>query len=331
MALTQTTLDMIDLGGGGLNFRNVVINGNCRVAQRGSVSASNNAYTYGGADRIMAYPNSFTTFSGTVTQVTNIAATASGVAQGLTSVTTTGTGSIIFATRLEAKDCARLNGRTVTISAKMYHEVSGGLSSAIQLYKANAADNFSGGVTQINTTVNTGTLPVNTFTQVSATFTLGATDGANGLMIFWQFQSVGAVTGKTFAIGDLQMTEGTVVLPIDVPPYQYDLALCQRYYAKETGYNVKIGSRYGANLVYFSYTTPVEMRSTPAVANTGTNWQVTSTTAAENSLTSTINTVLSYVGGNVDVVLNTTFNPAAYIYMVLSSSNTNSITFSAEL
>lgn len=300
---------MLDLGGGGLNFRNAIINGNCRVAQRGSVSATNNAYTYGGADRIMAYPNSFSTFSGTLTQVTNIADTASKVAQGLTSVTTTGTGSIIFATRLEAKDCVRFAGRTVTISAKMYHEVTGGLGGAIQLYKANAADNFSG-VTQINTTVNTGTIPVNTFTPVSATFTLGANDAANGLMVFWQFQAVGAVTGKTFAIGDLQMTEGTVVLPIEVPPIGYDDALCKRYFYQVGSYGPQAlgtGFVYSATEIDMTLTLPVAMRATPAISQTtgasyytlagAPNKAFTGFSGAQNFAGNTVNLFVSGLSG----------------------------------
>lgn len=271
MPLTQVTTGLIadqavtpaKLANSGyeLGMRNAVINGCCRVAQRGSVSATNNAYTYGGADRIMAYPNSFTTFSGTVTQVTGTA-TASGVAQALTSVTTTGTGSIIFATRLEAKDCARFNGKTITISAKMYHEVTGGLGGAIQLYKANAADNFSG-VTQINTTVNVGTIPLNVFTQVSASFTLGATDASNGLMIFWQFQSVGAVTGKTFAIGDLQMEVGATATPFDCRPIGTELALCQRYYEAGTAYVTTYSN--GTNAILSSHQFKVTKRANPTL------------------------------------------------------------------
>jgi len=254
---------MLDLSVGGPVFRNAVINGNCRVAQRGSVALTNNAYTYGGCDRIMAYPNSFTTMTGSVAQASAGTSTASGNAQAAT-ITTTGTGSMIFATRLEAKDCTRFNGKTITISAKVYHDVGSNVSTAIQLYKANAADNFSG-VTQLGTTISTGNAATGTYTQISATFTLGSTDASNGLMIFWQFQSIGAVTSKTFAIGDLQMTEGITVQQIEVPPYQMDEAACMRYYeAGTTGQSINNGT--ASTNVSHTHTYRVRKRATPTLS-----------------------------------------------------------------
>lgn len=250
---------MLDLGGGGIGFRNAVINGNCRVAQYGSKSTPNNVATYGGCDRIFAYPNSFSTASGTVQQSSGNATT-SGNAQQCT-ITTTGTGSMIYGTRLEAKDTARFAGRTVTISAKVYHDVGSAVGTAIQLYKANAADNFSA-VTQVGTTVSTGNVANATWTPISATFTVGSSDAANGMMIFWQFQSIGAVTSKTFAIGDLQMTEGSVVLPIDVPPMSYDEMTSMRYYEAGTcGQAVNNGS--GSATVAYNHTFRARKRTTP--------------------------------------------------------------------
>jgi len=175
---------------------------------------------------------------------------------------------------------------------------------------------------------------------IKVTWGLGVGTTYSGTAGSWSSSNFNSATGAvsvvgtssaTFYITGVQLEKGSTATSFDYRPYGTELALCQRYYTKETGYNAKIGSRYGASLVCFSYTTPVEMRTTPAVANSGTNWQVLNTTASESSTTSTVNTVLSYVGGNVDVVLNTSFNPAAYIYFVNSSSNTNSITFSAEL
>ena len=263
---------MLDLGGGGLNFRNAIINGNCRVGQYGTKSLTNNVYTYGGCDRITAYPNGFTTMSGSVFQATAGLSTTSGFAQAAT-ITTTGAGSMVFATRLEAKDTARFAGRTVTISAKVYHDVGSSVPTGMQLYKANVADTF-GAVTQIGTTVSTGNAANNVYTLIQGTFTLGSTDAANGLLVHWQFQSLGALTSKTFAIGDLQLTEGTVVLPIEVPPIQYDTALCQRYFVNATiagNVSAVIGPAfaYGTTAAVAFINLPVSMRVAPSVTTSG--------------------------------------------------------------
>lgn len=279
---------MLDLGGGPLNFRNAIINGNCRVGQYGNKAITNNAYTFGGADRIMAYPNSFSTATGTLQQMTSASGTTTGYAQQLV-LTTTGTGSVIFATRLEAKDVARFAGRTVTISAKLYQDTGSTVASAVQLYKANALDNFSG-VTQIGTTVASGNVPTSTWTTVSATIAVGSSDAANGMMVFWQFQSIGAVTAKNFIIGDLQMTEGLVVLPIDVPPITYDEMLCKRYLPAFVGPFAFPAWCSGATTGYaeVSFSVPARTAPTGATVTNATSANVYSSAAASISLTSLV-------------------------------------------
>lgn len=244
------------------DFLNAVINGDCRVAQRGAVALTNNSSTYGGADRIMGYPNSFTTCTGTLQQ-TSGNGTTSGFAQQAT-LTTTGTGSMIFATRLEAKDVARFGGRTVTISARVYQDTGAALNTAIQLYKANATDNFATS-TQINTTVNTASVPSATWTTISASFTPSAADATTGMMVFWQFQSVGAVTSKNFAIGDMQMEIGAQQSPFATRPYQVEEALCLRYYeAGTTGQSINNAA--ASTNVSHTHTYRVRKRATPTLS-----------------------------------------------------------------
>lgn len=253
------------------SLRNFIINGCCRIGQRGAQSLVNNAYTYAGADRIMGYPNSFTSCVGTLSQASGLAGTISGYAQQAL-VTTTGTGSMIFATRLEARDVARLNGKTVTISAKVYHDTGSALNSAIQLYKANAADNFSG-VTQIGTTVTTGSVATSTWTKISATFTLGATDASNGLLAFVQFQSVGAVTSKNFYIGEWQLEQGSVASEFDMRPFALENALCKRYFRKQT--IDAVGYQAAASGVILQTHAIDEMRIAPAVSQFANNVNLT--------------------------------------------------------
>lgn len=262
MPITQVPSPMLETP---QSFRNAVINGCCRVGQRGSIALANNVSTYGGADRIMGYPNSFTSASGTLAQ-TSGNGTTTGYAQQAT-LTTTGTGSMIFATRLEAKDVARFGGRTVTISAKVYQDTGSAVTTAIQLYKANATDNFSSS-TQINTTVTTGSVPTATWTTISATFTPTVADATTGMMIFWQFQSLGAVTAKNFAIGDMQMELGSAPSAMEVRPYQVEEALCMRYFeVGSTGQSINNGS--GSTTVSHTHSYRVRKRAVPATLTVG--------------------------------------------------------------
>jgi hypothetical protein len=91
-----------------------------------------------------------------------------------------------------------------------------------------------------------------------------------------------------------------------------------------------MGSRYGTNLLYSSYALPVVMRSTPAVSNTS-GWYALNPSASEASAGSTLYAVLTSSGGNIDLVYNSSFNPAGYVYFISQASATVPTLFSAEL
>lgn len=224
-------LDLITgINGGQIaGFRERVINGTARIAQRGNVAMSNNTFTYGGADRFNVQ-GSATTFAGTASQG-GLAGASSGVAQSVQNVTTTGTGSIFCQTRLEAKDVVDLNSKIVTAYVKLYQDSGVAINGQIQLYKANSLDTFSG-VTQLGATV-TVSIPSATLTIVPITITLGASDATNGLMIQSIFSSFAAVTNKNFYFADVSLKPSDVVEPFyEWRPIEVELALCQRYYQK---------------------------------------------------------------------------------------------------
>lgn len=230
MPLTAVPLNMLDASSGDLGFRNLIINGDCRTAQRGATALGGaGAWTYGGCDRILVSASGFTTSSGTINQIASGTSTSTGFAQSVV-VTTTGTGTVQFSQRIEAANIRHLAGKQVTISAKLYHDAGSAVPVAFQLYKANTLDNFSGAATQIGTTVSVGNAASGAYTTVQATFTLSAADAATGLWPVVQFTPVGAVTGRTFAIGDFQMEMGAAATPFEVRPIGTELALCQRYY-----------------------------------------------------------------------------------------------------
>jgi hypothetical protein len=215
-------------GGQIAGFRNLIINGGGVVSQYGSVAAVNNTVTYGGADRIAVAPASFTTVSGTITQWNAGVLTSTGYGQQLASVTTTGTGTISFYYRAEAKDAFHLNGKTITYSALLYQDTGSALNAVVISQKANAADNFSS-VTTISTSGATS-IQSGVATRITFTTTLGAADATNGIQFIAQFQGVGAVTTKNFAIGDVQVELGSVATPFEFKNYNTEYSNCRRYY-----------------------------------------------------------------------------------------------------
>ena len=93
-------------------YKNLVINGSFRVAQRGNVSlTSPNVFTRGGCDCFMTL-STHSTISGTIQQQPGAGAgTTSGYSHQLAVTSATGSGSVYFATRLERRNTAHLNGK----------------------------------------------------------------------------------------------------------------------------------------------------------------------------------------------------------------------------
>lgn len=209
-------------------FRNFLINGDCRIAQRGSVAAVNGSATYGGCDRIYCLPSGFSTLSSTsITQVSN-SGTTTGLGQSVT-VTTSGSGTIVFGQRIESLNSRVLNAKTVTVSCKVYHTAGSSVAMQALLYKANSADSFSA-VTQVDSTKSAGSVPSATWTSISATFTIGSSDASNGLDVRIMFSGLGALSAKVFAIGDFQLEVGSVATTFETKSVAMELEQCMRYY-----------------------------------------------------------------------------------------------------
>jgi hypothetical protein len=336
-------------------FRNRIINGDMRIDQRNagaSVTIPSSVSTYT-VDRWGAYAVAASKFS---VQQSSVAPAGFKNSILITSLAATSVGAADFyqigqgieGFNIADLDWGTANAKTVTLSFWVRSSLTGTFGGNLITGSGDQSYPFSYTISAANTfeqktiTVvgpTAGTYSSTNGVGINITFSLGAGSTVSGTAGSWSgsvFRSstgasqLVATNGATLYITGVQLEVGSVATPFERRDYGRELAMCQRYFVKETGYNTKIASRYGGNLVYLSYTTPVEMRTTPTVANSATNWQVLNTTASENSTTSTVNTVLGYVGGNVDVVLNTSFNPAAYIYIATSSGN-NSLTFSSEL
>lgn len=247
-------------------FRNFLINGDCRIAQRGSVAAVNATATYGGCDRIYCLPSGFTTFSGNIAQVSN-SGTTTGFGQSV-GATTTGNGTIVFGQRIESLNSRVLNGKTITVSCKVYHTASSPVTMQAQLYKANSADSFST-VTQVDTTKSAGSVPGSTWTAISATFLVVSGDASNGLDVRIVFSGLGALTSRTFAIGDFQLEVGSVATTFETKSVAIELGQCQRYF-----YRPEVAASASLGMGVFSSTTnfralvpvPVVMRGAPSLS-----------------------------------------------------------------
>lgn len=290
-----------DTSGQPFSFRNLLINGDCRIAQRGNTAVVANTWMYGGCDRIAMFVGG-TTASGTIQQYPG-QVTQSTFAQGAV-VTTTGAGSVYFQERLEALNTKHLNGKYVTMTAWVYQDSGVAQNAFAQLAKpTTTADTFSA-----QTTLATGsTVPVpnGVLTKISLTYLLGASEASLGLAAQVAFTNIGAVTAKNFYIGDWQLEAGSIATPFENRPIGTELALCQRYYEKSYDQSVAPGTSTYAGMVIHSgvgeasglvnvtIKFSVVKRAIPTMAyynpNTGAavQWQYASSTIANAAIAAT--------------------------------------------
>ena len=284
-------------------LRNKVINGSCEVAQRGNVAAVLGVWTYGGADRIAVLPLSFSTATGTIAAITGLASP--GRNQSVL-LTTTGSGAVNFETRLESRDVIDLNSKTVTFSVRVYQDTGSAINTGLTITKANAEDNFTAGKTILGTSTPVSVVS-GTSTYLTFTLALGATDASNGLSCQINFTGVGAITSKSFVVGELQLEVGSVATPFEHRPYGLELALCQRHYYRAIPglagyYGVGYATSSSGTRVKVSF--PVPMRIAPsALEQNGTASNYGVGYAGTGNICSGVPTLASS-GGNMACFVN---------------------------
>lgn len=198
-----------------LSNRNLIINGDYKIWQR---ATSSTAANYSGPDR-WYYGN-----AGTYSRSTDVPS-----GQGfqysnsvkVTAATTYG----VTAQRIEAVNCKHLVGKSVTASFWL-KTITGATGMYCILYRANAEDDFGGGVTVIEQKTFTGV--TNTWTYYTLTWENLPSETTNGLQLY--FFSADASTDPEYRITGVQLEVGEQATPFEHRSYGDELLRCQRYY-----------------------------------------------------------------------------------------------------
>jgi len=214
---------------GGINtgdqgaYRNLVINGCCRVSHRASKALST-SWQSGPVD-LIAVAAGGTVSAGTIVQASGVTTLSkSGYACQVQSATLTGSGTISWRHRIEARNAVALASGAAMITARTYHDVGSSVTYTITVNKPTAADNFTS-VSQIGT----GTVPVANATNADLSLAIANLgDCSAGLEIIIS-AACGAITTKSFYLGDLQLVAGTLALAMAPRPIATETALVVRY------------------------------------------------------------------------------------------------------
>jgi hypothetical protein len=285
--------------------KNLIINGDFRVAQRGT-SITTNGYTL---DRWKFWAQGGGTFTVTQESATgdfpfvNYFAAQVGTADASPAATDYATlGYIIEGADVQHLHLGKSSAKTITISFWHRHTVTGTYSVSIR----NSAFNRSYVATYTQTSTNTWeqssvTIPLDTtgtwlkdvgeaglnitFTAMSGSTYTGTADtwtASNLLAATGQVNDF-ATTGNWFRFANIQAEVGSQETDFEDRPYAHEFALCQRYY--QTGLlfadfgDVTTGLNH-----YIQHMHPVVMCGTPTAVWTNTNAVRFGTTTTTNIL-----------------------------------------------
>jgi hypothetical protein len=249
-----------------MTFRNVLVNGDMRINQRGistntaspsAMGTSSTAYT---VDRWLCIRGGYTA-GGYVAQgftaVTDLPYQNDGIVNFLRSgrnLNDTNTQVPTATNALETKDSYRLAGKTVTLS--FYYRTGAGFSGSLLPYITTSTgvdQNWSSAWTGVlNTTP--GALPIST-SWTKYAFSAQISPTTKQVAVFFQHQATGtAVANDYYDITGVQLEKGTLATPFEVRPYGVELQMCQRYYESSYDLGVAPGSNTadGALFVYGS-------------------------------------------------------------------------------
>jgi hypothetical protein len=296
-------------------LKNRIINGDMRIAQRGTSSVNTDA-SYP-VDRFYMFKSS----SGTFTSQQSSIAPAGFKTSLLCTVTspdaspTTAGREYGITQNIEGYNVADMefgnsNAKTITLSFWVRSSLTGTFGGS---FSNNAYDRGYGFTYTIN---SADTWEQKSITFVADTSGTWVTDNGTGLRVRWSFGAgslgtanvwgswINGVTGQTnlistsgatFYITGVQLEIGTSATPFERRLYNQELANCQRYYWKDKpGNNFAsfcMGSSYSATTAQMVYPYKVTMRTQPTLAVSGVTIQ--SATTSSSNISSVAG---SYVG-----------------------------------
>jgi hypothetical protein len=309
LAITASSIN----GGQIAGFRNRIINGAFRIAQRGT---SSNAGNYCSLDRWSL------TGIGTTCTLSQQSATVAGVSANVmqyAGVAGNTAGNVVQ--NIESANCYDLVGKSVTIGFYVYQNTGSAYSFQTGLQYANAVDNFA---TTTQITSNTTSIPNATWTYVSFATSALPANAANGLQLKF-FSNGPALTSGLFQFAFAQLEQGVIATPFEQRLYSTELALCQRYFQLAPQMmGVAITTTSSDQVVAF----PVQMRVGPTFTqlSTGVNLRVNGSTS---NIGVTLSAISTTVNSSAIQLVRTTGTWTAGNVVVVSEQATCS--FSSEL
>ena len=333
MLKAETPKEQFNLIGAGR--KNLIINGDMKVAERGTSHTTTSDYTL---DRWKFQTDLLDQYAHTVTQSSD--APPGFFNSFKIEVTTTETSiesteDLAIAQFIEAKDCQGLaygtgSAKSLSLSFWVKSSVTGIFSVQLTTIDDNKIFPTTYTIDSANTweykTVKIPPCEVATIdndsgqglslrfvTLTGSTYTTGDTgewQGYNSALFAAGHVAQIATDGDTWQITGVQLEEGSVCTPFEYRSYGEELALCQRYFyafqkpvlsAQSTNdANSFLAVSYSANSIYGNIQYPTTMRTFPSISSGGT-WY----SRASNNISFTASFGIQRTGNNAAIVAQT--------------------------
>jgi hypothetical protein len=234
--------------------RNRIINGDMRIDQRNGgasviINAGTTTYT---VDRMIVL------FLGATSTAQRVSVSGP-FSNALRLNGAAGVTNAYIVQRIESLNSRDLADSNATVTLSWYAASSTKTSMEYAASYATVNDNFAA-----STSIASGTVSItSTLTRYSATFQIPA-GATTGLAIELR---VSSFTSGTFDVTGVQLEAGTVATPFERRSFGQELALCQRYYYRNTAANISAawGSMYSTSAGRVWSPLPVTMRATAPI------------------------------------------------------------------
>ena len=321
-------------------FRNLIINGDFKIAQRATSGALTNSATYVSVDRWTAGQN--TTANGIFAQVASgLTGFQYAAKLGRNSGATT-TGGIAIQQVLETTNSIPYQNQQVTIS--FYAKAGANYSSASNLlsmilFTGTGTDQTTASIgawTNQSSPVYATPTITTSWQRFTYTGTISATATQIGIQFAYTPTGTAGADDNIYITG-VQLESGIAATPFEIRPYQSELALCQRYYYRITGptsgyTNAGIGRAYATTNGQVAVTLPVSLRAFPTGNYSAlSDWNACNTV---NAGLPTAMTIVSHWSSDFRIMtidLTATYTVGQTIALNANNVTTAWIDFSAEL
>lgn len=282
-------------------FKNRIINGDMRIAQR-STSSVTPANGFNTVDRWSTWGSqaSKLTQQQNLNSVTPPAGFINYLGNSVASAVSVGASDYFFLQQgiegLNLADCGfgTANAKTVTLSFQVYSSLTGTFGGSLQNGGQTRSYPFTYTISSANTwTTVSVTIPGDTAGTWTTTntagaylnFGLGVGSSASGTANTWAsanyFAPTGAVSvigtaGATFYITGVQLEVGTAATQFEFRDYGRELIMCQRYYVNTGNVQSAVVNAGSYSPVFF----PVAMRAAPTVSYVGSGGTLTGYTVS---------------------------------------------------